>query len=93
MGSEASVSRQVQQGTTKETGDKDEQRVLRNVGKLRRSEGHLTSKRVQLQSDTTHVCNKTLRNYLNRNAYHYLKKKDFCTNQTLGSVYGIVEKQ
>ena len=67
--------RKFNKGPPKKLSDKDERRVLRTVVNLRRTEGHFTSKRVQLESDTTHVCNRTLRNYLNRNGYRYLRSR------------------
>ena len=53
----------------------DERQILRCIPKLRSSVGHFTSKRIQVESGTTHVCNRTVRNYLNKNKYHYLRSR------------------
>ena len=59
-------------------------RILRTVPSLRRTVGSFTSKRVQVKSGMMHVCNKTIRNILNKGGYKYrisrkkrlLKKSD-----------------
>ena len=42
--------------------------------------GDFTSKRVQLESGITNVCNKTVRNVLNKGGYRYLRLFTICEN-------------
>lgn len=49
----------------------DERQVLRCIPRLRRAKGHFTSIDIQNESATTHVTNKTLRNYLHCHDIHY----------------------
>ena len=53
----------------------DERQILRAVIKLRSTVGHFTSKRIQVESGTTHLSNKTIRNCLNKHSYRYLRSR------------------
>ena len=53
----------------------DQWKVVRTVKNLRETMGHYTSMRVQLDSRTTHVCNETVRNYMNWNGYYLHSRK------------------
>lgn len=77
--------RKFNKGRPRKLSDQDERRVVRSIKSLRETEGHFTSKRIQLDSATTHVCNKTIRNCLNRNGYYYLRsrKKGLLTREDL----------
>ena len=59
----------------------DKWRVVRTVKHLRETIGDYTSIRVQIDSGTTHVCNKTVKSYMNQNRYYYLcsRKKGVLT--------------
>ena len=53
----------------------DERSIIRTIPKLREELGNFTSKRVQLESGVSHVSNRTIRNVLNRERYHYLRSR------------------
>ena len=47
----------------------DKRRILRTAPNLRRTVGSFTSKRVQVEGDMIHVCNRTIRNILHKGGY------------------------
>ena len=53
----------------------DKWRVVRTVKHLRETMGDYTSIRVQIDSGTTHACNKTVKSYMNQNRYYYLRSR------------------
>lgn len=80
--------------TTKNTGpkkrgrksiltDRDEIKLLLEIGKLRETEGNFTAKRIKQEAGLTGVSDRTVRQTLNKNGYHYLqaRKKGTCVNQ------------
>ena len=67
--------RNLNKGRPRKLSAYDERRVVSTVKNLWETMGHYTSMHVQLDSGTTYVCNKTVRNYMNRNGYCYLRSK------------------
>jgi transposase len=67
--------RKLNKGRPKKLSIQDERRILRTVPKLRMEVGNFTSKRVQLESGITNVCNRTVRNILNKEGYRYLRSR------------------
>ena len=65
--------RKQNKGRPKKLSPQDERSIPRVVPKLLMEVGNFTSKRVQLESVITNVCNKTVRNVLNKGGYRYLK--------------------
>ena len=62
-------------GRPKKLSIQDERSIIRTIPKLREELGNFTSKRVQLESGVTHVSNRTIRNILNKEGYHYLRSR------------------
>ena len=61
----------------------DKRRIIRTVPNLQRTLGSFTSKRVQVESDMMHVCNRTTPNILHKGGYNYRKSRkkgllEFC---------------
>ena len=77
--------RKLNKGRPPKLSTKDKRKVLRTIKYLREEVGSFTSKRVQIESGVTHVCNKSIRNILNKAGYFYLKsrKKGLLTMQDL----------
>ena len=67
--------RKFNKGRPCKLSDQDERSIVRSIGKLRESDGHFTSKRVQVESAVNHVTNRTVRNCMNRNGYKYLRSR------------------
>jgi hypothetical protein len=67
--------RKTNKGRPKKLTVRDERSILRTIPKLREKLGNFTSKRVQLESGVTHVSNRTIRNILNKEGYHYLRSR------------------
>lgn len=67
--------RKLNKGRPKKLTVQDKRRILRTIPKLREELGNFTSKRVQLESGATHVSNRTVRNVLNKEGYHYLRSR------------------
>lgn len=54
---------------------RDSREIVRCLKNLRETEGHFTSKRIQVDSGLLHVCNRTVRNRLHDNDYRYLRSR------------------
>ena len=67
--------RKMNKGRPKKLTVQDERCILRTIPKLRKELGNFTSKRVQLESGVTQVSNRTIRNVLNKEGYHYLRSR------------------
>ena len=67
--------RKLNKGRSKKLSVQDERRILRAVPKRRMEVGNFTSKRVQLESGVSNVCNRTDRNVLNKEGYRYLRSR------------------
>ena len=67
--------RKFNKGRPKKLSGYDERWVVRTVKNWREIMVLYTSTRVQLDSGTTHVCNKTVGNYINRNGHYYLHSR------------------
>ena len=67
--------RKVNPGRKKMLTVRDERKIIRTVGVLRKSVGSFTSKGVHSESGVSHVCNRTVRRCLNRAGYHYLQSR------------------
>ena len=67
--------RKQNKGRPKKLSPQDERSILRAVPRLQMEVGNFTSKRVQLESGITNVCNKTVRNVLNKGGYRYLRSR------------------
>ena len=67
--------RKMNKGRPKKLTVQDERCILRNIPKLREELGNCTSKRVQLESGVTQVSNRTIKNILNKEGYHYLRSR------------------
>ena len=63
----------IKNGSPKKLSIQDERSIIRTIPKLREELGNFPSKRIQLESDVTHVSNRTIRIILNKEGYHYLR--------------------
>ena len=56
--------------------DRHKRSILRQIPKLRNSIGSsFTTKRIKLESGVSHVCDRTIRRWLNKNDYEYKPKR------------------
>ena len=67
--------RKMNKGRPKKLSIQDERSIIRTIPKLREELGKVTSKRVQFESCVYHVNNRTIRNVLKREGYHYLRAR------------------
>ena len=67
--------RTMNKGRPKKLSIQDERSIICTIPKLREQLGNFTSKRVQLESGVAHVCNRTVRNVLNKVGYNYLRSR------------------
>ena len=77
--------RKLNKGRPKKLSAQDSRNIIRTLGKVRKTDGTFTSRRLQLQAGCTHVSNKTVTRCLNKAGYHYLqsRKKGLLTAQDL----------
>ena len=55
--------------------DRDERKLVLVLKKLRKTDGFLNSKKLQLQAGLTHLSNRTVRAILNKHGYKYLQSR------------------
>ena len=55
--------------------DRDERKLVLVLKKLRKTEGFLNSKKLQLQAGLAHLSNRTVRAILNKHGYKYLQSR------------------
>ena len=55
--------------------DRDERKLVLVLKKLRKTDGFLNSKKLQLQARLTHLSNRTVRTILNKHGYKYLQSR------------------
>ena len=55
--------------------DRDERKLVLVLKKLRKTDGFLNSKKLQLQAGLTHLSNRTVRAILNEHGYKYLQSR------------------
>ena len=67
--------RKLNKGRPRKFSAHDERSMTRTIPKLRKECGSFTSKRLQLESGTSHVSNRTFRRHLNAGGYKYLQSR------------------
>ena len=69
------VKKKTGRGRPRKVSNRDERNILRSLHKLRELDGACTSKKVQLDAGVTHIANRTVRHFLNKNGYSYLQAR------------------
>ena len=62
-------------GRPRKVTDRDERELLRVLKKLRKTDGSLTSKKIQVEAGLTHISNRTVRAILNKHGFRYLQTR------------------
>ena len=65
-------NRKLNKGRPRKFSAHDERSMKRTISKRRKEVGSFTSRRLQLESGTSHVSNKTFGRHLNYGGYKYL---------------------
>jgi len=88
---------QTNKGRQRRLFKQDERQIVQSISQnsVQPTIAHFTSKRIQVDSGTTNVSNRTVRNCLNRNSYRYLRsrRKDCWPALTWKSEWSIVKLQ
>ena len=62
-------------GRPRKVTDRDKRELSRVLKKLRKTDGSLTSKKIQVEAGLTHISNRTVRAILNKHGFRYLQSR------------------